>query len=101
MQACARVTRSYGRARTRLRCKIMSGLNVMRHNRGLQFRDVHVLQSDLEFVDYHRRSTRGLIKRRGERVCVASSEQNPHSLLPEICQTLRVKKENVAENVRS
>lgn len=30
---------------------------------GLQFRDVRVQQSDLEFVDYHRRSTRGLIKR--------------------------------------
>lgn len=45
----------------------MSGLNVARHNGGLQFHDVRVLQSDLEFVDYHHRSTGGLIKRRRER----------------------------------
>lgn len=35
--------------------------------RGLQFHDVRVLQSDLGFVDYHRRSTRELINRRRER----------------------------------
>lgn len=80
---CARVTRSYGRARTRLWCKIMSGLNVAQYNRGLQFCDVRILQSDLEFVDYHRRSTRELIKRRGGN----TNEQDPH-LLPEITARL-------------
>lgn len=89
MQVCARVTRSYGPARTRLWCKIMSGLNVARYNRGLQFCDVRVLQSDLEFVDYHRRSTRELMKRRGENM----NEQDPH-LLPEIT-AWHVDKENL------
>lgn len=54
--------------------------------RGLQFHDVRVLQSDLGFVDYHRRSTRELINRRRERessenTCCITSEQELRLLI--------------------
>lgn len=52
--------------------------------RGLQFRDVRVLQSDLGFVDYHHRSTLGLINRRrenSENTCCIASKQDPRLLL--------------------